>query len=51
MEDPKNSRRDAPTITRRELLARSGIGLAGLALAQLADDPVLAQSAAGSPLA
>jgi hypothetical protein len=34
-----------PPISRRELLARSGMGLAGLALGQLGDAPALAQTA------
>jgi hypothetical protein len=46
MEAPTYSWREMPTITRRELLARSGIGIAGLALAQLADGPALGQSKA-----
>jgi hypothetical protein len=46
MEAPTNSWWEMPAITRRELLARSGMGLAGLAFAQLADGPALAQSAA-----
>jgi hypothetical protein len=46
MEIPTNFWLERLAITRRELLARSGIGLAGLALAGLADGPAIGQSAA-----
>jgi hypothetical protein len=46
MEAPMNPWWKTPTITRRELLARSGLGMAGLALAQLADGAAPPPSAA-----
>jgi hypothetical protein len=46
MDNAAYASQQMPTLTRRELLTRSGMGLAGIALAQLADSPALGQSAA-----
>jgi hypothetical protein len=46
MEFPANSPWGTPPLTRRDLLARSGMGLAGLALSQLAG-PAMRQTALG----
>ena len=47
MEPDVKWQREMPTMTRRELLARSGVGLAGLALAQLANVPAFGESVDG----
>jgi hypothetical protein len=46
MTAPADSRLSLPVLTRRDLLARSGMGLAGLAFGQLFGGPSLAHAAA-----
>ncbi len=47
MSSPADSRLQLPIMSRRDLLARSGLGLAGLALGQLGGLPAFAEPAAG----